>query len=139
MLQAGPALVWSHASLEEPLAGPGRRDRGWGGMAATQEQAQKHSWSCTRRTRERVTEITMVNQGRLPRCEGRAQHCGPEWAAESLRGGWEDHVGPQSRDEWGVGGLEGVRKGLAGLSISLFVCPLATGLFFHRDPRWTDR
>lgn len=137
------ALLWCGLipALRSPLQGQGEETRRGRvvGMAATQEQAQKHSWSCTRRTRERITETTMVNQGRLPRCGGRAQHRGPQWAAESRRGRWEDHVGPQSRDEWGVGGLEGVRKDLAGLSISLFVCPLATGLFFHRDPCWTDR
>lgn len=80
------------------------RDRA---MAATKEQAQKHSWSCTRKTRERVTGTTMVNQGWLPRSRGKAQHPGPQGAAESCRGQWEDHVGPQSRDERGVGGLEG--------------------------------
>lgn len=26
VIQAGPALVWSHPSLAEPLASPGRRD-----------------------------------------------------------------------------------------------------------------
>lgn len=112
------------------------RDRG---VAATQEQAQKHSWSCTRKARERVTGATVVNQGWLPRCRGKAQHPGPQGAAESRRGPWEDHPGPPSRHEWGVGEIEGVRKDLAGLSISLFVCPLATVLSFHGDPRWTDR
>ena len=140
MLQAGPALVWSHPSLEEPLAGPERRDTGgWrehGCHTGTSPEAQLELYQ---EDKGKGNRNTMVNQGRLPRCGGRAQHSGPQWAADSRGGRWEDHVGPQSRDEWGVGGLEGVRKDLAGLSISLLVCPLATGLFFHRDLRWTDR
>ena len=141
----GRAAGWPCSGVvsSQPRGAPCRarekRPGGWGGPGCHTGTSPEAQLELYQEDKGKGNRNTMVNQGRLPRCGGRAQHSGPQWAADSRGGRWEDHVGPQSRDEWGVGGLEGVRKDLAGLSISLFVCPLATGLFFHRDLRWTDR
>lgn len=61
-------------------------------MAATQEQAQKHSWSCTRRTRERVTETQWLIRAGFPGVEG-----GPSTVAHS---GQQTAAGVGGRTTW---------------------------------------
>lgn len=131
----------THSSLGEPHRQMGQRRDMDREMAPTEDQTRAHSPGCTRRTKEGSDWNCRLVRAVFP--DGVGHSCtwltaGRQRPADTC--GRE--MGPtENRQEGGVvGGREETKsKCQAGLSVSLSVCPPATGLLLRGEPGCVDR